>query len=272
MRNADPVINTRYWLAQSADADNQVTQSLLGNNLTTLRSYDVLGRSKTISTGAGSLSTGQDLSYVFDSLGNLRLRRDDNQTVAGGTQVLSETFGYDSLNRLTSNTVTGYPVANASYTYDTLGNLLSKTDIGTYTYGAGSAGPHAVTSTAGPHTATYNYDLNGNQRSGAGRSLAYTSFNVPRIIIRNGSSTTFTYDPEYGRTTQLEQQTGQPPAARSTCTPARTAKRISSASSPAVWWNINISFMPVLRRSHNTPCVMTAATKPAIYTLTTWVP
>jgi len=33
--------------------------------------------------------------------------------------------------------------------YDALGNIASKTGVGSYLYGAGTAGPHAVTSIAG---------------------------------------------------------------------------------------------------------------------------
>jgi hypothetical protein len=51
-----------------------------------------------LSIAAGSGNNTQNFSYAYDSLGDL-LERADN------VQGLSETFSYDSLNRLTSATV-----------------------------------------------------------------------------------------------------------------------------------------------------------------------
>ena len=80
-----------------------------------------------------------------------------------------------------------------------------KSDIGAYTYaqrisGCGvTAGKHAVTTIAGEKNATYCYDLNGNMTSGDGRSIAYTSYDLPQIITRGFSTVTFSYGPERQR-------------------------------------------------------------------------
>ena len=70
-------------------------------------------------------------------LGNLETRTD-----ATGMKALTERFTYDNLNRLTSSQVTGQTAMCVSY--DAHGNITSKTGVGSYTYGAGNAGPHAV--------------------------------------------------------------------------------------------------------------------------------
>ncbi len=74
-----------------------------------------------------------------------------------------------------------------TYTYDAIGNITSKSDVGTYTYPApGTALPHAVTSAGG---SSYTYDGNGNLLSGGGRTITWDGENRPIAI--NGTS--FTY-------------------------------------------------------------------------------
>jgi YD repeat-containing protein len=116
-------------------------------------------------------------------LGNLLSRFDFLQ----GT---TETFGYDTLDRLLS--VTG--PASKSFQYDAIGNIISKSDVGSYAYTGGK--PHAVTQ-AGPNG--YTYDPNGNQLTGPGRSVAYTSFNKSSSITKDGLVTTFSYDAGFNR-------------------------------------------------------------------------
>lgn len=79
-------------------------------------------------------------------MGNLNSRSD---SLSSGN--VSESFGYDISNRLTSAQVTdGGGVQPAiAYGYDALGDITSKSDTGTYSYGS-SASPHAVTSISGP--------------------------------------------------------------------------------------------------------------------------
>ena len=48
---------------------------------------------------------------------------------------MSETFTYDVLNRLTSATVNLAPAPLVkTFAYSAIGNLLSKSDVGTYSY------------------------------------------------------------------------------------------------------------------------------------------
>jgi len=178
------------WQAASLDAHNRVEHEQFGNGLEGFRTYDHETGDLTSIRTTGPSGDVQNLTYSFDAIGNLTSRAD-------GVMAITETFGYDNLNRLTS--VQG--PANKTYTYDTIGNLKSKSDVGTYTYPAtGSPRPHAVTKTTGTKNATYTYDANGNRLTGDGRTLTYTSFNKP-ASVKNASSQTsyFTYDANQNR-------------------------------------------------------------------------
>ena len=74
--------------------------------------------------------------------------------------------------------------------------------MGSYTYGARGygcgrrAGPHAVSSVSsrsGGKNTTYCYDANGNNVSGDGRTLTYTSFDLPSRIVRGANVVSMAY-------------------------------------------------------------------------------
>ena len=144
-----------------------------------------------------------------DTLGNLT-SRSDMLAVSGGE---SETFCYDKLNRLTNAAMASTCSASGAtaVSYDSTGDILTKTGVGTYTYGAGAAGPHAVSAIAscsgctvnGIASPTYAYDANGNMLTGAGRMVAYTSFNMTLSVAEGTTSVALTYDPEHARIQQV---------------------------------------------------------------------
>lgn len=130
-------------------------------------------------------------TYGYDALGNVTSRQD---TTTG----LSETYAYDSLNRLTS-------VSGSSpklYEYDFLGNIVNKSDVtpvvpgGAYSYIPGNK-PHAVRQ-AGP-SLSFTYDANGNMASGAGRTTSLNAFNLPTSIQQGASIYSWTYDADQER-------------------------------------------------------------------------
>jgi hypothetical protein len=88
----------------------------------------------------------QNDAYTFDALGNLFTRSQLN-TVGG---LVAETFGYDSLNRLTSAQVSGQPQNSTSY--DDIGNILTRVQAtsggapATVT-GSGRSTPQAISAT-----------------------------------------------------------------------------------------------------------------------------
>ncbi len=91
------------------------------------------------------------------------------------------------------------PVAS-SFSYDSVGNLLAKSDIGTYQY-QDPAGPYRVTQAG---STTYKYDANGNQfeREGPGvqrnfEKITYDHFNLPKQILVGQDTAQATVDLAY---------------------------------------------------------------------------
>ena len=178
--------NVRYWKANSADAQSAITNEILGNNLTSTYSYDPgTGRLKTMDTKNSASATLRNLSFQWDTVGNLTQR-----SWWDGTATRTESFTYDGyLNRLTG--VTG-PV-NKSYTYDALGNFTNKSDVGNYSYTGCGGRPHAVCATSGAVTTSFTYDGNGNQLTGNGRTQTWTSFNKVKTVTKGTTTSTFAY-------------------------------------------------------------------------------
>jgi len=77
--------------------------------------------------------------------------------------------------------------------------MLSKSDVGTCAYpAAGNPLPHAVMNVSGGSiSSTFAYDANGNQTSGLGRSIVYTSYNKPASITQGTRTISFLDDSEH---------------------------------------------------------------------------
>jgi RHS repeat-associated protein len=179
------------WKVSDTNADNNPLVEVFGNNVTNVKTYypetGLLHTSTSTPTSGAAI---QDLTLTYDSLGNL-VSRDEliNQTTGAS---LSETFSYDNLNRITS--VTG--PTSKSFSYDDLGNITTKSDTGSYTYGAGTNGNpiHGVKTITGSTNLAFTYDGNGNMLTGNGRSISWTSFNKPRTIANSNNTINFFYD------------------------------------------------------------------------------
>jgi hypothetical protein len=132
-----------YWTANARDAEMHLTQQTAGNGVVTTQSYSAQ-TGHLIGVQAGPSNTVANLSFNYDVLGNLTSRSD-------ATQNVSETFLYDNLNRLTKSTVALTPTPLVKdFSYNPIGNLLAKTDVGNYLYpAAGTALPHAVSGISG---------------------------------------------------------------------------------------------------------------------------
>jgi len=188
--------NQSVWKAERMNALGQLEKQVAGNGVVTQRTYDALtGHLQTVQTGTQNNPNNiQNLNYRFDSLGNLIERRKNS---------LSETFAYDSLNRLEKSSVSGGQTLTMRY--DELGNITSKSDVGNYSYGNG-AGPHAVTQAG---TLSYSYDIVGNRISASnGQQIQYTSFNKPSRITQGSTTLEFSYSPDYDRYQQVSTQYG----------------------------------------------------------------
>jgi len=152
----------------------QITDLNFGNGDHTEYTYsNANGRlSRILTTGIdGKL---QDLSYSYDSVGNITFIEDDADFP--GHNQRDQGFGYDDLYRLTSATCSGsctddggnnyYPI---SYAYNSIGNMTFNSRVGNYSHGNmdrtnNNAGPHAVFRVSGGPAGTvyYHYDDNGN--------------------------------------------------------------------------------------------------------------
>jgi RHS repeat-associated protein len=211
INNANP--NQVYWVATGMNARDQVTDEQYGVNGTaaTVTShrdyYPESGYVENIQSTNSSAVSLQNLHYDWQELGNLADRHDLRQNV-------SETFGYDTLNRVTSAQVTNGNGVQPSvgYTYDALGNITTKSDVSASAYvygGVTNAGPHAVTSI--PGIGSYSYDPNGNMTSRNGTTIGWNSDNLPTSIVQDTNNTSaFNYTPDKHRVYQTAMVNGLP--------------------------------------------------------------
>ena len=125
------------------------------------------------------------VSYEYDAIGNL------TNVIGADGVVVSMSYDLDNLNRLeaVNLSLTGNPAATTmSLAYNEAGNIMSKTGVGTHLYDASR--PHAVSNAGGIE---YDYDANGNQISGDGRTITYTVFDKPDSISKDGDQVDFAY-------------------------------------------------------------------------------
>ncbi|MBK8972417.1 MAG: RHS repeat-associated core domain-containing protein, partial [Hahellaceae bacterium] len=139
--------------------------------------------------------------YAWDAVGNL-------ETFDDVVQGVSEAYTYDDLYRL--NDVVASNGINSSIRYDDLGNILSKSGVGSYAYneiavpsecGANNSapGPHALRRITGTKANYFCYDANGNLVKDNSRQLQYSAFNIPTQITKGSTVVKFDYGPERNR-------------------------------------------------------------------------
>ena len=148
---------------------------LLGNGLTTTKNYTPEGLWTNVTTS----NNIQNMSFDFNRInGTLNSRTD----VSRG---LTESFAYDGLYRLKA---AGLPTFRQTVNYDTNRNILSKSDVGGYTYDI-SGKPYTLSKLTNPNldeTPQLNVD--------------YTLMSRPKTISNvNGLSTSFIYNDNFDR-------------------------------------------------------------------------
>lgn len=201
------------WTLNAQDAAGRTTLATFGSGLATYTHYNAytafLDTIQTgLSNGAGGVNaTLQSDSYDYDPVGNLRLRR---WLPASAAAQMSETFVYDELDRLASSQVGGLDLK--SFTYDALGNIKSKANVGSYDY---VGHPHLLSGITGTVVGltnpTYTYDANGNTQSGLNRLYAWSAANLPVSVDQLSDGTPvsatlrheFLYGPERERTREI---------------------------------------------------------------------
>jgi RHS repeat-associated protein len=169
----------------STDARGQLTQLTYGNGVVQRYSYDSprqwLSSASVTGPGGGTL---YQASYGYDAAARV------TSTSSTTDSLLNLSYGYDDRGRLLS--VAGGQAQ--TFTYDALGNLTSNSQVGSYSY-AGAA--HKVTAAG---AGTYTYDAVGNTLSGGGRTLTWDAESRLRTVTRGTLTATFSYDPDGQRT------------------------------------------------------------------------
>ncbi|MCX6792730.1 MAG: FG-GAP-like repeat-containing protein [Candidatus Falkowbacteria bacterium] len=184
------------------------TSMFYANGAVTTNTYDAneLYRLRHKVTVANNQNV-QDLTYTYDPVGNITQIVD-----ASSTQTAKTTdYTYDDLHRLLSATISNSAAENVdgpdnqnqvqTFTYDAIGNITYKSDVGTYLYngniGNNYANPHAVTSAGNKY---YSYDENGNVTDITSMTVVEsTSYlwdyaNRLNTVIINGKSSSYSYD------------------------------------------------------------------------------
>ena len=187
--------NVTVWQANATDAAGRLTQETLGNGIVTNRAFDAdTGWLNSIQSGVGGGSGVQNQSFLYDYVGNVTQRQDNNLG-------LTENIYYDNDYRLTSSKLGSQQ--NLAITYDETGNITSRSDVSggaTWTYDP--VRKHAVTQ-AGSNAYAYSYDGNGNAIGRQGSSIQWSSYNYPTSIGAGSGSTAesvaFSYGPDRQR-------------------------------------------------------------------------
>jgi RHS repeat-associated protein len=135
--------------------------------------YDVADRLTSV-VNRNATSTFSNFAYTLDAVGNRTQFTD-----ALGTNV----FVYDALNRVTSATYSG---SGETYTYDSLGNRLTK-GATSYTYNAASEMLMAGST-------SYTYDNNGNEKTRGSDTFNYDHENRLTSATTGGVSSSSTYN------------------------------------------------------------------------------
>jgi RHS repeat-associated protein len=215
------------------DADGNRTRITVPSGSTTY-TYDVLNRLQTVTDQGGKTTTytydvvgnresvaypnGTAAHYTYDPLNRLTLlenKKGSSDIIssylyqlgpAGNRTKVTENTGrtvdyaYDSLYRLTNEIINDPGVSKTiGYTYDDVGNRLTKTDaaaVTSYTY---NDNDQLEMETTGGATTTYAYDYNGNttSKSAPVQTTTYTWDQENRMVgslLPDGRNLTYRYD------------------------------------------------------------------------------
>lgn len=177
--------------------DGKVTSLILNGSITILSDvlYQPFGPTRGWTWGNSTLAireydTDGKITDI-DSAGLKTYNYDNAFRITGITDAanssLSQSYGYDLLDRLTSATGTSL---NQGWTYDASGNRLSQTGSAASTYTVDSAS-NRLSGVSGALTRTYSYDSSGNIASDGSTTFVYND--VGRMISTTKASVTTTY-------------------------------------------------------------------------------
>jgi RHS repeat-associated protein len=171
--------STVIWECEDMNAFGDITgYSMNDGDFTIDKSYDNDGFVTGIKTMYGA-NTKQWYLYEWDdTTGNLKNRKDNIRSI-------TENFSYDIFDRLLWSVVTGQDTLKL--TYDNIGNISSKSDVGEYSYN--STKVHAVEEISGDTSYIDIGEL----------GISYNHFNKPVEIHTLEDSIVFLYSPVQNR-------------------------------------------------------------------------
>ena len=152
-----------------------------GNGLSRTQAFDLDGRVTELNTKNGGTDL-QRLTYGYD--GGNRIIALTNHPHAS----LSQGYGYDGLDRLTTVTASG---ADQGFTWDANGNRTSHTWGGLLDGYTTHASNNRLTAITGPRATAYTYDNAGNTLTGEGATYTYSPFNRLATASKGGTTTTY---------------------------------------------------------------------------------
>ncbi len=223
-------VNTQPLVTQIAyEPGGQIAGWTWGNGTTSERYYNLAGKPIAISLGLDTQSQLPTLrNYNYDAAGNITGISDSVDPA------LDQTYGYDGLDRLTSNQIGALTLTSLGYSYDLSGNRTGKTLNNTSTEASAiDPGSNRLQQKTGTQATTYSYDPSGNLVSdgrrtygynaqgrrttaaatGLNASYAYNGLGQRTKKTVNGTNTLFSYTEqgqlqgEYGQTGELVQET-----------------------------------------------------------------
>jgi len=168
-----------YVDAMTWSPAGQLTQVVYANGTTTNYTYDANRLWLATASVVKGTTTLYSAGYTYNAGGMV------TGETQGAPTARTVAYAYDDLNRLTA--VSG--AQSQTFAYDAVGNMTSNSSVGTYTYGD-AAHEHAVTAAG---SATYTYDANGNMLTGDGRTLSWDAQDRLTSVTQNGATTSFAY-------------------------------------------------------------------------------
>jgi len=172
---------------KSTNAAGQPTSIELGNSIVITKIYNDRGQLTSITDGV------VDQIYTWDPTRSLWLNARNHTYQKEDVVTMSESFGYDPLNRLTSQS----GVKIDTFAYDIKGNITRRSSLGSFEYKDAGGRPHAISGYI-PCGSSDGYT-----RSGVEQILTYTAFGKVKTITEGVQKIEFFYGPDQELTREV---------------------------------------------------------------------
>ncbi|MBM3472907.1 MAG: hypothetical protein FJX75_06535 [Armatimonadetes bacterium] len=190
----NPLAERTTWVY---DAVGRIATLTYATGAYTTQTYDAVGRVTRLAHRKSDATVVETFEYAYDAVGNPTVLAEAN-----GDRV---TWTYDALNQLIGDVRGGANDYAHTYTYDAVGNRVTRVDLmsaGTYTYDAAN---QLQTIAHASDLTTYSYDANGNTiLKDTGDALTtltwgYEDELLTTILQPSGMPVTMTYDGDLKR-------------------------------------------------------------------------